>query len=114
MHGLPKYSNEITTITPNGLDSNYFVNGNNKNNRFMYASAPNRGLKEVLLGWKDIKQAIPNAELTVYYGFTKSFMKYGKIFLFSFLFCLRGEYFTGLIPGRSLGNDAKDFVSFIF
>ena len=44
----------------------------------MYASAPNRGLYEVLLAWPTIRSHFPTATLSVYYGFSKSFMKYGK------------------------------------
>ena len=68
-----------TTITPNGLDARYYVeNGSNSNSHFIYASAPNRGLREVLLAWHIIRKHVPNAILSVYYGFTNSFMKYGK------------------------------------
>jgi glycosyltransferase involved in cell wall biosynthesis len=79
-HGLPAHAASITTITPNGLDAGYFVgNGTtNLNHRFMYASSPNRGLYEVLQAWPRIRQHVPNATLTVYYGFSDSFMKYGQ------------------------------------
>jgi predicted O-linked N-acetylglucosamine transferase (SPINDLY family) len=82
--GLPEYSKRITHITPNALDEKYFVDGRNENHHFIYASAPNRGLREVLLAWPGIragiKRAMPGVEprLEVYYGFSPSFLKYGK------------------------------------
>ena len=82
--GLPEYSKSITHITPNALDEKYFVDGRNENHRFIYASAPNRGLREVLLAWPSIREKIERAtpgvepRLEVYYGFSPSFLKYGK------------------------------------
>ena len=78
LNGLPKAAVPITTITPNGLEASYFVNGPNHNHKFMYASAPNRGLRQVLLAWPSIRKHIPHAVLTVYYGFSTSFVKYGR------------------------------------
>ena len=41
----------------------------NRNQLFIYASAPNRGLEYVLKLWPLIKKSIPGATLEVYYGF---------------------------------------------
>ena len=67
-----------TFVTPNALDPKYFYSGTNDNNNFIYASAPNRGLETVLKAWPFIKKALPHAKLEVFYGFSKSFMKFGK------------------------------------
>jgi protein O-GlcNAc transferase len=64
-------------VTGNALDPAYFVNGPNWNHAFIYGSAPNRGLETVLRVWPQIKSAIPNATLAVYYGFTTSFVSWG-------------------------------------
>lgn len=56
--GLPNHAEQITTITPNGLDADYYVDGPNHNHKFMYASAPNRGLRQVLLAWPSIRAAV--------------------------------------------------------
>ena len=48
--------------------------------RFIYASAPNRGLEELLRIWPVIHNRLEhlgNVELHVYYGFTPAFMKWG-------------------------------------
>ena len=77
--GLSDYAVKTKShVTPNALDPKYFYNGPNHNHNFIYASAPNRGLEIVLRAWPYIKAALPNAKLEVYYGFSKSFMKFGK------------------------------------
>ena len=75
---LSDYALKKTFVTPNALDPKYFYNGPNENNRFIYASAPNRGLSIVLVGWAQIKRAIPSAILEVYYGFSDAFLKFGQ------------------------------------
>ena len=65
-------------VTPNALDPRYFVSGENSNTEFIYASAPNRGLEQVLQQWPRIYATIPGASLHVYYGFSKSFMTWGR------------------------------------
>ena len=37
--------------------------------RMFYASSPDRGLPFLLLAWPEIKKAVPDAELHIYYGF---------------------------------------------
>lgn len=41
----------------------------NEPHRMVYASCPTRGLETVLTWWPEIKKAVPDAELDVYYGF---------------------------------------------
>ncbi len=96
-------------VTPNGLDAKYFVpradtganaqrgseelvGGENEktpvNLRFIYASAPNRGLELILDWWSYIVEGIRRASdgkfaeftptLNVYYGFSRSFLKWGE------------------------------------
>ena len=65
-------------VTPNALNPRYFVDGENRNTEFIYASAPNRGLEQVLTQWPRICAAIPGAHLHVYYGFSNSFMAWGR------------------------------------
>ena len=77
--GLSDYAVKTKShVTPNALDPKYFYNGPNHNHNFINASAPNRGLEIVLRAWPYKKAALPNAKLEVYYGFSKSFMKFGK------------------------------------
>ena len=65
-------------MTPNALDARYFVDGENRRDHFIYASAPNRGLVEVLRAWPRIRAGVgPGATLHVYYGFTPKFLKWG-------------------------------------
>ncbi len=67
--------NETTSveILPNGIVLNATTAPpQNKNNVFIYGSAPNRGLEILLLQWATIKEHIPDAILEVYYGFSAS------------------------------------------
>ena len=60
---LPSGAKRKALVTPNALDPRYFVDGENSNQRFIYASSPNRGLEQVLLVWSTIRAALPSAEL---------------------------------------------------
>lgn len=66
--------NETTSveILPNGIVLAAATAPQNRNNVFIYGSAPNRGLEIVLLQWATIKEHIPDAILEVYYGFSPS------------------------------------------
>lgn len=57
-------------ISTNGIDVDLFSQINEERNpvRLIYASSYNRGLEHILDIWYDIKQAIPEAELHVFYG----------------------------------------------
>jgi glycosyltransferase involved in cell wall biosynthesis len=65
-------------VTGNALNPAHFADGRNENHAFIYGSAPNRGLETVLTVWPQIKAAIPDATLAVYYGFTKAFVTWGS------------------------------------
>jgi glycosyltransferase involved in cell wall biosynthesis len=87
---LPLHAQSKTIVTPNGIDPDFFVDGSNSPTRFVYGSAPNRGLETVLRMWPFIRDAIitnytsavgstaPSPRLDVYYGFTPAFVKYGQ------------------------------------
>jgi hypothetical protein len=42
-------------VTPNGIDAAFLVDGPNDHDRFVYGSAPNRGLETVLRAWPFIR-----------------------------------------------------------
>ena len=72
---MPKYLLNKTSIVPNGLSEAIpsVPNDSCRNLlRFVYASAPNRGLENVLKVWKDIRNHAPRAELRIFYGFSPS------------------------------------------
>lgn len=48
----------------------------NKNNIFIYASQPSRGLDSVLKVWNYIHEKIQNSELHIFYDFHDNFIKY--------------------------------------
>lgn len=56
-------------ITSNGIDVVSLPDIPKKDpNKIIYASSPDRGLETVLKRWKDIKKALPKAELYPFYG----------------------------------------------
>lgn len=58
-------------ISGNGIDPEAFISQEvpeRKKHRMVYMSAYNRGLKIALDNWKEIKEAVPDATLDVYYG----------------------------------------------
>lgn len=50
----------------------------NEPHRMVYASCPTRGLETVLLWWDYIRQAVPDAQLDVYYGFHPTLVAHAK------------------------------------
>src|SRR3990167_8235722 len=42
---------------------------NGSTTRMFYSSSPDRGLPFLLLHWKEVRKAVPDAELNIYYGF---------------------------------------------
>jgi hypothetical protein len=57
-------------IVGNGLDPSRFEQAVDRNvHRFVYTSSPDRGLEQALNYWPKIKEALPDAELHIYYGF---------------------------------------------
>ena len=57
-----------THVVGAGIDTNLFKGSKRIKNKFIWASAPNRGLLTVLEMWGDIRKAIPDATLDIYYG----------------------------------------------
>jgi len=57
-------------ITGEGIQTKLFKNLDKKKikHRFIYASAPNRGLLQLLQMWKSIKKEMPDATLQIFYG----------------------------------------------
>ena len=75
-------------VTPNGIDvEKYFTEGGsgdgpNDSAVMAYGSAPNRGLEILLEMWEEIFQSLQGVgispQLNIYYGFSKSFMDFGR------------------------------------
>ena len=67
----PEEALQVPVIVPNGIDARYLedMQGINPANVFVYGSSPVRGLEQVLHVWPQIRAAVPDAELRVYYGF---------------------------------------------
>ncbi|KDO30324.1 hypothetical protein SPRG_05035 [Saprolegnia parasitica CBS 223.65] len=57
-------------LSSNGVTPAAFVIGPNHPHRFVYGSAPTRGLETLLLHWPSLRQSLPHATLDVYYGLT--------------------------------------------
>jgi hypothetical protein len=70
--------NSSIIIVPNGVYEieSQEIEDTSKNSPhvFIYASTPNRVLDNLLLLWPRILDALPDAELHVYYGFTNAVM----------------------------------------
>jgi glycosyltransferase involved in cell wall biosynthesis/tetratricopeptide (TPR) repeat protein len=71
-HLRPRCDQKIIR-TSNGIDADDMRDGENANNRFIYASSPDRGLEQLLGEWPKIRKAIPDAELEIFYGFNKHY-----------------------------------------
>ena len=74
---LPALPDEKFYVTRNGIDPSQFAPEYkatlNQPNKFIYASSPDRGLEIILDYWPKIREMVPDAELHIYYGFTKVF-----------------------------------------
>ncbi|KAG2781302.1 hypothetical protein PC129_g259 [Phytophthora cactorum] len=75
---FPEILQSKITVSTNAVDRSFFVNGPNHADRFVYGSSPSRGLYPLLKAWPRIREKIPTAELSVFYGFTPAFMKWGN------------------------------------
>ncbi|OWZ14777.1 UDP-N-acetylglucosamine-peptide N-acetylglucosaminyltransferase [Phytophthora megakarya] len=75
---FPETFQSKITVVINAIDPAFFVNGPNHADRFVYGSAPNRGLYTLLKAWPRIRESIPTAELSVFYGFRPAFMRWGE------------------------------------
>ena len=57
-------------VTRNGIDLSRFNRSVPRNpHRAVYSSSPDRGLETALRCWPQVRQAVPDAELHIYYGF---------------------------------------------
>ncbi len=87
----PDSLRSISYVTPNGVDPSQFINGENHPLRFVYGSAPNRGLESVLIAWPYIMKRLKwklksycedaihvQPKLYMYYGFSDSFKLYAR------------------------------------
>lgn len=62
--------------TTNGLDPAYFPEGLERVPRsFAYYSSPDRGLDRLLDVWPEIRYALPDATLDIFYGFTSNYLR---------------------------------------
>ncbi|GMH48034.1 hypothetical protein TL16_g00200 [Triparma laevis f. inornata] len=86
---LPSRCISKGVVTPNGIDiEKYFATGSlgdgeNLSQILAYGSAPNRGLERLLEMWPRIYQGLEKQHgikpvLRVYYGFSKSFIEFGR------------------------------------
>jgi glycosyltransferase involved in cell wall biosynthesis len=65
----PSVPDEKFEVISNGIDLNRFKGDvKRQKHKFVYSSTPNRGLDIVLKHWPTIKEALPEAELHVFYG----------------------------------------------
>lgn len=65
---LPEYAKEKAFVTTNGINLED-VSGIVRNpHKVIYASSYDRGLENLLEMWPDVKKAVPQAELHVFYG----------------------------------------------
>jgi len=63
-HGEPK-----GVLTGNGIDPKSMADGENASHKFIYCSSPDRGLLPLLKAWPKFREAIPDAELHLFYGY---------------------------------------------
>lgn len=68
---FPNIPEEKIMYSANGLTIDYDLYKDVKRNpyKMVYTSCPSRGLENLLKWWPDIKKAVPQAELHVFYGF---------------------------------------------
>ena len=62
-------------LPPDVLLKSVQANDLRRRHSFAYYSSPDRGLDKVLECWRDIRYAIPDATLDIFYGFTPFFLK---------------------------------------
>lgn len=55
---LPAHLRPLALVTPNGIDPAFLVDGPNLPHRFVYGSAPNRGLEPLLRLWPQIRSRL--------------------------------------------------------
>lgn len=84
LNALPGHLVATAHVLPNCLSAEYFIDGPNRDEVFVFASSPDRGLRETLLLWPAIRSAVVkessglpsvSPELHVYYGLRPSVLK---------------------------------------
>ena len=96
------------------LDDTAIEDGQNANDRFLYASTPSAGLHLLLQMWPQVRAALPDATLHVYYGFWPYAMWAEQPHLVSLKKTLEpmlkqpGVYYHGMVSERDL---AKGYAS---
>lgn len=71
---LPEIPDEKVFITANGIITSQFIVPEARDpKRCIYASSPDRGLDILLQNWAGIREQVPDAELHVFYGFSKTY-----------------------------------------
>jgi glycosyltransferase involved in cell wall biosynthesis len=67
---LGRVPEEKIFVTTNGINAKDFEGliSNKKPHRIIYASSYNRGLETILDMWPEVRTAVPDAELHIYYG----------------------------------------------
>lgn len=60
---------EQFVVIPNGVEIDKFAGGEKVKNSLLWTSSYDRGLENLLKIWGDVKKAVPDATLNVYYGF---------------------------------------------
>jgi glycosyltransferase involved in cell wall biosynthesis len=82
---LPEFvPGEKMYVSTNGINPEDFVGIESikrEPHRIIYASSYDRGVERILEGWKDVREAVPDAELHLYYGLNTyiSYVKKGLI-----------------------------------
>lgn len=66
---LQKIPDDKFFLTGNGITDMKLTTWNGDPTRMCYVSSPDRGLEYLLVNWKKIKEAVPEAKLDVCYGF---------------------------------------------
>jgi glycosyltransferase involved in cell wall biosynthesis len=113
---LPDLPEEKVFISRNGIRSAKFISSELRDpHRCIYASSPDRGL-DILLGlWPGIRAKVPEAELHVFYGFTKTYSELHKDNSSMKEFrdrCLKMLEQPGVVYHGKVGHDevAKEFL----
>jgi glycosyltransferase involved in cell wall biosynthesis len=76
---MPQVPDERVLITANGIHTSQFrAQEPRDSKRCIYASSPDRGLDILLELWPQIREQVPEAELHVFYGFSKTYEQLHK------------------------------------
>ena len=77
--GLVSVPDDKIYVTSNGINENFLADGNEPDwFRCVYASNADRGLDLMLELWPRVREKVPEAEIDIYYGFTKWYDELSK------------------------------------